>query len=54
MILRAANIEDARQLMENEPLIKLGLRSFEIRKWELREGRISIDLNSSHSAFELR
>jgi uncharacterized protein len=52
-ILRAADIEQARQLMENEPLIKRGLRRFELHKWELREGRISIQLNASRSAFEL-
>jgi uncharacterized protein len=52
-ILRAETIDEAKKLMENEPLIKRGMRSFEIRRWELREGRISIKLNASSSTFEL-
>jgi uncharacterized protein YciI len=52
-ILRAESLDHARQLMEEEPLIKLGMRTFELRKWELREGRISISLNASRSSFDL-
>jgi uncharacterized protein len=52
-ILRAKSLDEARQLMEEEPLIKLGMRTFEIKKWELREGRISISLNASRSSFNL-
>ena len=33
--------------MKDEPLIKRGLRKFELRKWELREGRMTITLNAS-------
>jgi hypothetical protein len=33
--------------MADEPLVKRGLRTFELRKWELREGRMTITLNAS-------
>jgi hypothetical protein len=39
--------------MENEPLIKLGLRTFDLRPWELREGQIKVTLNLSTSSFTL-
>jgi uncharacterized protein len=52
-ILRAATLEEAKALMDDEPLIKRGLRRFELHRWELREGRITINLNASRSAFDL-
>ena len=53
MILSTSTIEEARQAMEEEPLIKRGLRTFELRKWELREGRMDISLRSSLSRYSL-
>jgi uncharacterized protein YciI len=41
------------RLMAEEPLTKLGLRTYTLRKWELREGKISIDLLLSVSRLEL-
>ena len=52
-ILRTADIDEARRLMEDEPLVRRGLRRFELHRWELREGRISVNLNASRSAFDL-
>jgi hypothetical protein len=52
-ILSTHTIEEARQVMEEEPLIKRGLRNFELRKWELREGRIDISLRASVSRYWL-
>jgi uncharacterized protein YciI len=52
-ILSTGTIEEARQAMEEEPLIKRGLRTFELRKWELREGRIDISLHASVSRYTL-
>ncbi|WP_158792866.1 YciI family protein [Granulicella sp. L60] len=52
-ILQTKTIEEARALMENEPLIKLGLRTFDLRPWELREGQIAATLNVSTSRFSL-
>jgi uncharacterized protein len=42
---------DVRQLMDAEPLTRLGMRKYQIHKWELREGRISIALLCSQSRF---
>lgn len=44
---------DVHRLMDAEPLTHLGMRSYQIRKWELREGKISIDILCSQSKFEL-
>ena len=52
-ILSTSSIEEARHAMEEEPLIKRGLRTFELRKWELREGRIDISLRASLSRYSL-
>jgi len=44
---------DVRRLMDAEPLTRLGLRKYQIHKWELREGKISIALFCSRSGFML-
>jgi uncharacterized protein len=46
-ILQTSTPEEAHVLMSAEPLIKRGLREFDLRPWELREGRMMITLNSS-------
>ncbi len=52
-ILSVATIEEARQAMDEEPLVKRGLRRFDLRRWELREGRMTITLNASTSSYTL-
>jgi uncharacterized protein len=52
-ILQTKTIEEAQVLMENEPLIKLGFRTFDLYPWELREGQIAVTLNLSTSGFSL-
>jgi uncharacterized protein len=52
-ILSTPTIEQAESLMKDEPLIKRGLRTFELRKWELREGRMTIALHASTSRYSL-
>jgi uncharacterized protein YciI len=52
-ILNTSDEAEARHLMENEPLTKRGVRSFELRKWELREGMIPIRLYLSRRTFDL-
>jgi Ferritin-like domain len=49
--LQTGTPEEAR--MSAEPLIKRGLREFDLRPWEPREGRIMITLNSSTCSFRL-
>jgi uncharacterized protein len=53
-IFNVATEADARKLMDAEPLTSLGMRTYEIHKWELREGRIPVDLLCSQSKFVLR
>jgi len=52
-ILSTDTIDEARQAMEDEPLIKRGLRTFELKKWELREGWMDISLRASVSRYSL-
>ena len=48
-ILHSDNEEEAAELMRNEPLIKHGLRRFEPRRWEVREGTLSIRMSAAKS-----
>ena len=52
-ILQTKTIEDSNALMQAEPLIRRGLRQFDLRPQELREGRMTIVLNASTSSFRL-
>jgi uncharacterized protein len=52
-ILSSSTNEEALRAMEEEPLFKRGLRTFEVRKWELREGQIDISLRASISRYSL-
>jgi uncharacterized protein len=48
-IFNVASEEEVHRFMAEEPLTKLGLRTYSVHKWELREGRIGIDLLLSQS-----
>lgn len=48
-IFNVADEAEVHGLMAEEPLTKLGLRTYTVRKWELREGKIAIDLFLSQS-----
>ena len=52
-ILQTDTIEQARALMDAEPLTAAGFRRYELRPWELREGRITVTLSASASSFHL-
>jgi hypothetical protein len=39
--------------MDAEPLTAAGFRRYELRPWELREGRITVTLSASASSFHL-
>jgi uncharacterized protein YciI len=51
-IFQTDTVEETRALIEAEPLTRRGLRNFEIRPWELREGRMTLTLNSSTSSYD--
>lgn len=44
---------DVHHLMAEEPLTKLGMRTYNVHKWELREGKIAIELLLSQSKVAL-
>ena len=52
-ILQTDTIEQARALMDAEPFTAAGLRQYELRPWELREGRITVTLSASAGSFHL-
>jgi uncharacterized protein YciI len=52
-ILQTETLEEARTIMQGEPLIERGMRQFDLRPWELREGRITINLSASTTTFNL-
>lgn len=35
IVLKAASIEEAKQIAANDPFVQEGVRSFEVRSWEL-------------------
>jgi uncharacterized protein YciI len=43
----------AAEFMRNEPFVKLGLRRFELKLWELREGTLTVATRLSESRFAL-
>lgn len=52
-VLRTETEEEARDLMSNEPLVKLGLRRFEMKCWQVQEGTLTVTLSASESTFKL-
>lgn len=52
-IVRAASAADAHELAQSEPIIAAGLRTAEIRAWELNEGTVSVTVKYSDSTFEI-
>jgi len=52
-ILNTTDEAEAQRWMDDEPLIQRGLRTYDPRRWELREGRITVALSLSRSAVEL-
>jgi uncharacterized protein len=47
IILRAANLEEARAIANADPFHKAGLRSYTINKWLLNEGSMTVTVRYS-------
>ena len=47
MIIRAKDLAEARRIVGEETLHKLGLRRFTIEEWQLNQGRISVQIDFS-------
>ncbi len=52
-ILQADSLEEARRFIDAEPMTKLGFRTYELRPWELLEGRMTVTLSASTSSYAL-
>jgi uncharacterized protein YciI len=52
-ILLTDNEAEAAAFMQNEPFVKRGLRRFELKLWEMREGTLTIKTRLSNSSFSL-
>lgn len=53
MILKTDREEDALEFMSNEPLVKRGLRRFELKVWEIREGTLTVGISAAKSSCTL-
>lgn len=47
IVLRAASMEEARELAQNDPMHATGTRSFTLRKWLINEGRLTVSVGLS-------
>lgn len=54
IIYRAASLEEAREIAENDPMHKSGARTFAIRRWMVNEGALtlSVQLSAQNAAFK--
>ena len=52
-IFSVGSYEEAKRLIEDEPMTKRGFRTYELRPWELREGRMMVTLSASTSTYTL-
>lgn len=50
IVYRAASLDAARALAENDPMHKSGARSFTIRKWMINEGSFTLSVGLSGKA----
>ena len=47
IIYRAANLDAARTLADGDPMHKVGARAYDIRKWLVNEGSLSVNVGLS-------
>lgn len=52
-ILRAENYEAARDIVEREPFVTKGLRTYVMHAWDLNEGAFSVRLSFGTGTFEV-
>ncbi|MEL7116946.1 MAG: YciI family protein, partial [Pseudomonadota bacterium] len=53
LVLRAASLEEARALVEADPMHSEGVRSFSLRRWLINEGSVNLTLGLSTKAITL-
>ena len=52
-ILRASSREEAEAIAREDPFNKSGLRTFEIRTWQLNEGSYTVTVNYSDRSYRI-
>ena len=52
-ILRASSLEEAKATAEQDPFAASGMRTFEIREWQLNEGSYTLTLHYSDGNYSL-
>jgi uncharacterized protein len=52
-VLRVGSAAEAREIAEAEPLVKNGLRTFEIKEWTIMEGTLGLRVNLSDQSVDV-
>ena len=52
-ILRAGSLEEAEAIAQEDPLNSSGLRTFEVRTWQLNEGSFTVTVNYSDGSYSI-
>ena len=52
-ILRAGSLEQAAAIAGEDPLNKSGVRTFEVRTWQLNEGSFTVTVNYSDRSYHI-
>lgn len=52
-ILRAGSLEEAEAIAGDDPLNRSGLRTFEVRTWQLNEGSFTVTVNYSDKSYHI-
>lgn len=53
VIIRAANLAEARKIAESDPMHSSGARTFTVRPWLLNEGTVTVKLRYSDGSREI-
>jgi uncharacterized protein YciI len=52
-ILRAGSLEEAEAIAWEDPFNKSGMRTFEVRTWQLNEGSFTVTVNYSDRSYRI-
>ena len=50
---RCATIDEARALIDTEPFVKSGLRTYTLRRWIFNEGTVALRINAGIGTFQV-
>lgn len=53
-VLRAADEDTARRIAEEDPFVRAGLRTFQVYRWRLNEGSVSVRMSLGTGTYEWR